>query len=79
MRAPDLTGLPPALLLTAEFDPLRDEGEAFGARLAAAGIACRTIRLDGVNHGFFALSGWVAKAHVAQAMAGDWPNRLAPS
>jgi acetyl esterase len=59
LRAPDLSGLPPAIVVTAEYDPLRDEGEAFADRLAAAGVATIKRRYDGVVHAFFWMSGAV--------------------
>jgi acetyl esterase len=75
LRASDeqLVGLPPAFLIVDEADVLRDEGEAYAARLRAAGVAVTTVRYDGITHDFMMLnplSGTHAtRAAVAQAIA----------
>ena len=66
-QARNLTGQPPALVITAEFDPLRDEGEAYGRRLQEAGVETTISRYDGMIHGFFATIGAVDKS--AEVMA----------
>lgn len=57
MEAPDLSGQPEALILTAEFDPLRDEGEAYAERLRSFGGRAETVRLRDCYHGFLSLPG----------------------
>jgi acetyl esterase len=56
LRAPDLSEVAPAVVLTAEFDPLRDEGRAYAARLEGAGVPVVRMPYDGMIHGFFGLS-----------------------
>jgi acetyl esterase len=73
LRATDeqLAGLPPAFLIVDEADVLRDEGEAYAARLRAAGVAVTTVRYDGITHDFMMLNPLsdthATRAAVAQA------------
>ena len=72
LRAADLRGLPPALVVTAQYDPLRDEGELYGEALRAAGVPTGIVRWDGVNHGFFFFVGIVDKSAAAMDQACGW-------
>jgi acetyl esterase len=63
IKREDLSGLPPALVVTAEHDPLRDEGELYGRRLAEAGVDATVSRCAGANHGFVQHFSWIPEFH----------------
>ena len=68
-RAADLSGLPPAYVLTAGFDPLRDEGEAYAARMQEAGVQVALCRYPGLIHSFANLTAVSRSARAAMLEA----------
>ena len=69
-RERDLTGLPPATVLTAGCDPLRDEGEDYAEALAAAGTPVTSVRFAGHVHGFLHLAALIGAARTARRLLG---------
>ncbi|ARE76978.1 hypothetical protein B6R96_26055 [Streptomyces sp. Sge12] len=90
LRAPDLSGLPPALIVLADCDILRDEGLAYARRLARAGVDCAVQLYPGVFHGFLGLplpagaaalraaGAWVAEVRAADPPDAGRPGRPDP-
>ena len=68
---PDLSGLPPALVITAGFDPLRDEGRQYADALSAAGTAAQYICFERQIHGFITMGRVLAEARTAVALCGQ--------
>lgn len=64
-----LKGAPPALVITAQFDPLRDEGEAYGVRLIENGVMASIVRFNGQFHSFFGMLGLLDDAESAHQIA----------
>ena len=69
LRAKDLHNLPSALVITAEYDPLRDEGEMYATRLQEAGISVTATRYNGMIHGFFGMTDILDQGKAAMAEA----------
>lgn len=84
LRAADLSGLPPAIVVVAEFDPLRDEGIAYAEALAAAGVSTQPIQARGHTHLSLTMvdvvvSGAPIRAALAAALHGFFPAHVAES
>jgi acetyl esterase len=75
-RVEELAGLPPAIVLTAGADPLRDEGDDYARRLAVAGVAVTHRTFPGQFHGFFTMGKLLQQAQVAVREIGGWLKAL---
>ncbi|NYV73773.1 alpha/beta hydrolase [Streptomyces sp. UH6] len=72
LKRGDLSGLPKALVVTAEFDPMRDEGELYGKRLREAGVEATVARYEGAGHGFVQHFSWIPEYHEVFARTRDF-------
>jgi acetyl esterase len=71
LRAEDLSGLPPAFVMTAGFDPMRDEGRAYAERMRAAGVQVEFLCFEGSMHGFLNTAGSLEASACGLTMAAD--------
>jgi acetyl esterase/lipase len=75
LRATRVSGLPPAIIHTAEFDPMRDEGNAYARKLLAAGVAVEHVCHDGMVHNFHALGAILPQAQLVLSQIGEQVRR----
>jgi acetyl esterase len=76
LLADDLSKLPPALVVTAEFDVLRDEGEAYARRMQEAGVKVQLMRCNGMIHGFLSMIGLIKRATLYFEQAAEEIRRM---
>nr|WP_307038195.1 alpha/beta hydrolase fold domain-containing protein [Arthrobacter sp. B3I4] len=79
IKRQDVSGLPPALIVTAEHDPLRDEGELYARRLNDAGVEALVRRYAGANHGFVQNFSWIPEFYDVFEEAAGFLGRDAAS
>jgi acetyl esterase len=79
LRAMDHSGKPPAIIITAEYDPLRDQGEAYGLKLMKAGVPVAMHRYNGHIHGFIHIAAVVPAGYDALGECGQWLRSLRES
>jgi len=79
LRASDLSGLPPAIVVIAEYDPLRDDGTRYAERLAQAGVEVTILTYDDQPHGFFSFVNAFPTGNKAVASVGAWVRELIAS
>jgi acetyl esterase/lipase len=75
LRALNVAGLPTAIIHTAEFDPMRDEGNAYARKLVAAGVTVEHVCHDGMIHNFHAMGAVLPQARLALAQIGEQVRR----
>jgi acetyl esterase/lipase len=75
LRAVKFTDLPAAIIHTAEFDPMRDEGNAYAAKLVAAGVAVEHVCHDGMIHNFHAMGAILPQGRLVLSQIGEQVRR----